>query len=98
MVTTDKVYRNINSGRSFVETDALQGKDPYSTSKLGTESAVAAWQQIAKVSGGPKIILVRAGNVIGDGDWAEIRLLPDPIRGFMSGEPINIRNPHSTRP
>ena len=98
VVTTDKVYRNDNSGRPFVETDPLAGKDPYSASKVGTESVVAAWQQIAKVSGGPKIISVRAGNVIGGGDWADTRLLPDLIRGFMSGEPINIRNPQSTRP
>ena len=98
VVTTDKVYRNDNSRQAFVETDSLAGKDPYSASKVGTESVVAAWQHIAKVSGGPKIISVRAGNVIGGGDWAENRLLPDLIRSFMSGEPINIRNPHSTRP
>lgn len=98
VVTTDKVYRNDNSGPAFMETDPLAGKDPYSASKVGTESVVAAWQQIAKVSGGPKVISVRAGNVIGGGDWAENRLIPDLIRGFMSGEPIQIRNPESTRP
>lgn len=97
-VTTDKVYRNDNSGRPFVETDALAGKDPYSASKVGTESAVAAWQQIAKVSGGPRVTSVRAGNVIGGGDWAENRLIPDLVRGFASGQPIQIRNPESTRP
>ena len=52
VVTTDKVYRNDNSGKAFVETDPLEGKDPYSASKVGTEAVVAAWQQIAKVSGG----------------------------------------------
>lgn len=98
VITTDKVYRNDNSGNSFVETDALAGKDPYSASKVGTESVVAAWQQISKVYGGPKIISVRAGNVIGGGDWAESRLLPDLIRGFISGEVTSIRNPQSTRP
>ena len=98
VVTTDKVYRNDNSGRPFVETDALAGKDPYSASKVGTESAVAAWQQISKVSGGPKVVSVRAGNVIGGGDWAENRLIPDLVRGFASGESIEIRNPGSTRP
>lgn len=97
-VTTDKVYRNDNSGRPFVETDALAGKDPYSASKVGTESAVAAWQHIAKVTGGPKVMSVRAGNVIGGGDWAENRLIPDLVRGFASGESIQIRNPESTRP
>lgn len=98
VVTTDKVYRNDNSGGAFTESDALAGKDPYSASKVGTESAVAAWQQIWKVSGGPKVIAVRAGNVIGGGDWAENRLLPDLIRGFARGAAITIRNPESTRP
>lgn len=98
IITTDKVYRNDNSGRPFTESDALAGKDPYSASKVGTESAVAAWQQISKVSGGPKVVSVRAGNVIGGGDWAANRLIPDLVRGFVSGDPIQIRNPDSTRP
>jgi CDP-glucose 4,6-dehydratase len=98
VVTTDKVYRNDNSGRAFVETDPLEGKDPYSASKVGTEAVVAAWQQISKVSGGPKVVSVRAGNVIGGGDFAEHRIIPDLIRGVISGEPVEIRNPHSTRP
>jgi CDP-glucose 4,6-dehydratase len=98
VVTTDKVYRNENTGRAFIETDALAGKDPYSASKVGTESAVAAWQQISKVSGGPSVVSVRAGNVIGGGDWAENRLIPDLVRGFASGKPVQIRNPESTRP
>jgi CDP-glucose 4,6-dehydratase len=98
VVTTDKVYRNDNSGLKFRESDALAGKDPYSASKVGTESAVAAWQQISKISGGPKVIAVRAGNVIGGGDWAENRLIPDLIRGFTSNSPVEVRNPRSTRP
>jgi CDP-glucose 4,6-dehydratase len=98
VVTTDKVYRNDNSGRPFVETDPLAGKDPYSASKVGTESVVAAWQQIATVSGGPNVVSVRAGNVIGGGDFAENRIVPDLIRGIMSGTPVEIRNPESTRP
>jgi CDP-glucose 4,6-dehydratase len=98
VVTTDKVYRNNNSGRAFIETDPLEGKDPYSASKVGTESVVAAWQQIARVSGGPKIISVRAGNVIGGGDFAQDRLIPDLVRGAISGKSVQIRNPNSTRP
>jgi CDP-glucose 4,6-dehydratase len=98
VVTTDKVYRNDNSGRAFVETDPLEGKDPYSASKVGTEAVVAAWQQIEKVSGGPKVLSVRAGNVIGGGDFAVNRIIPDLIRGVMSGKPVEIRNPQSTRP
>jgi len=98
VVTTDKVYRNDNSGRAFVETDPLEGKDPYSASKVGTESVVAAWQQISKASGGPRVVSVRAGNVIGGGDFAENRIIPDLIRGVMMGKPVQIRNPDSTRP
>jgi CDP-glucose 4,6-dehydratase len=98
VVTTDKVYRNDNSGRAFIESDPLEGKDPYSASKVGTESVVAAWQQIAKVSGGPKVISVRAGNVIGGGDFAENRIVPDLVRGVMEGKSVEIRNPSSTRP
>jgi CDP-glucose 4,6-dehydratase len=98
VVTTDKVYRNNNSGRAFVEGDPLEGKDPYSSSKVGAEAAVSAWQQIQKVSGGPKVVSVRAGNVIGGGDWAQNRLIPDLIRGFISTKTVEIRNPTSTRP
>jgi CDP-glucose 4,6-dehydratase len=98
VVTTDKVYRNDNSGRAFVESDPLEGKDPYSASKVGTEAVVAAWQQISSVSGGPRVVSVRAGNVIGGGDFAENRIIPDLIRGVMSRTPVKIRNPSSTRP
>lgn len=65
---------------------------------MGTEAVVAAWQQISKVSGGPSIGSVRAGNVIGGGDFASDRLFPDIIRGAISGDPIEIRNPNSSRP
>ena len=98
VVTTDKVYRNDNSGRAFIETDPLQGKDPYSASKVGSEAVVTAWQQISLVSGGPRVISVRAGNVIGGGDFAKNRLIPDLIRGCISGEVVEIRNPKSNRP
>ena len=98
IVTTDKVYRNDNSGRAFIESDPLEGKDPYSASKVGTEAVVAAWQQIAKVSGGPKVISVRAGNVIGGGDFAKDRIIPDLLRSAINGKPVEIRNPESTRP
>jgi CDP-glucose 4,6-dehydratase len=98
VVTTDKVYKNDNLGRAFIESDPLEGKDPYSASKVGTEAVVAAWQQIAKVSGGPKVVSVRAGNVIGGGDFAANRIIPDLIRGVMTGNSVEIRNPSSTRP
>jgi CDP-glucose 4,6-dehydratase len=98
VVTTDKVYRNDNSGRAFIESDPLEGKDPYSASKVATEAVVAAWQQIAKVSGGPRIVSVRAGNVIGGGDFAKNRIIPDLINGVMQRKIVEIRNPESVRP
>ncbi len=98
IVTTDKVYRNDESSKPFTESDPLEGKDPYSASKVGTEAVVKAWQQISNISGGPKIVSVRAGNVIGGGDYAKNRLLPDIIRSYQSGEVLHIRNPSSIRP
>lgn len=98
VVTTDKVYRNNNSGHLFKEEDPLEGKDPYSASKVGTESVVTAWQQIAQIQGGPKLLSVRAGNVIGGGDFADDRLIPDLVRGLLMGNSVKIRNPKSTRP
>ena len=98
VITTDKVYRNDNSGRRFVENDPLEGKDPYSASKVATEAVVAAWQQIGRIKPSPMLISVRAGNVIGGGDWAADRLIPDLVKGFASSSKIEIRNPNSSRP
>ena len=98
VITTDKVYQNDNSGRRFVESDPLEGKDPYSASKVAAEAVCAAWQQISKISGGPKVLVARAGNVIGGGDFAKNRLIPDVIRAVSLGHPIKIRNPLATRP
>lgn len=98
VITTDKVYENDNSGKRFEESDSLSGKDPYSASKVGTEAAVAAWRQLRKYSSGPTICSLRAGNVIGGGDFAESRLLPDLIKGFSAKKIVEIRNASSTRP
>lgn len=98
VITTDKVYANNNSGRKFIESDPLFGKDPYSASKVATESVVSAWQQIRKISSGPLITAFRAGNVIGGGDQAENRLLPDLVKGFIQERTVEIRNGKSTRP
>ena len=97
-VTTDKVYRNDNLERRFIESDPLGGKDPYSASKVASEAAVSAWQQISRVENGTQITSVRAGNVIGGGDWSKNRLMPDSIRSLSANESILLRNPHSTRP
>ena len=97
-VTTDKVYRNTNEGIDFVESDPLQGHDPYSASKVASESAVDVWRKIAQQSNGPQIVSLRAGNVIGGGDWSQNRLIPDLVRGFSKPEIVEIRSPNSTRP
>ena len=98
VITTDKVYKNQSTGQRFQEEDALGGKDPYSASKVGTESVVSAWKQISQVSGGTLMHSVRAGNVIGGGDAAENRLLPDVIRSIKNEKLLEIRSPKSTRP
>ena len=98
VATTDKVYLNANLGNSFKEDSPLGGKDPYSASKVGTEQVVNAWQQISKLHNGPRIVSMRAGNVIGGGDFANDRLLPDLIRASLFNMPTEIRNPDSTRP
>ena len=98
VITTDKVYRNNNSGRRFVESDPLEGKDPYSASKVAAEAVCASWQQISNISGGPKVIVARAGNVIGGGDFAKDRLLPDVIRAVLKDESLVLRKPKATRP
>jgi CDP-glucose 4,6-dehydratase len=98
IVTSDKVYRNNDSGHAYLESDPLEGKDPYSASKVATEAVVSAWQQISRSSAGPAVISVRAGNVIGGGDFSSDRIIPDLIRAVIIKQEIKIRNPRSTRP
>ena len=98
IVTTDKVYKNSENGVKFKEDDPLEGKDPYSASKVAAESVVKAWQNISKMNSSAPIITLRAGNVIGGGDMAENRLIPDLIRAIKNDGEIQIRNSNSTRP
>jgi CDP-glucose 4,6-dehydratase len=99
MVTTDKVYLNREWVHAYRENDSLGGHDPYSASKAGAEIAVASWRQAFCAPGGTLAIAsARAGNVIGGGDWAEDRLVPDLIRALQAGQPVNIRNPDAKRP
>jgi len=98
VVTTDKVYKNNDSGVPFVENDALEGHDPYSSSKVATESVVTAWQVISGLSNSPKVFSARSGNVIGGGDISKDRLLADLVKGWLSHKIVFIRNPSSTRP
>jgi CDP-glucose 4,6-dehydratase len=98
VATTDKVYRNDELGRRFLESDPLSGKDPYSASKVGSEAAVSAWRTISSLQQGPPIVSVRAGNVIGGGDFAKDRLIPDAIRDIFFNVPLKIRSMNSSRP
>lgn len=98
-ITTDKVYRNREWDFGYREADALGGHDPYSSSKAAAELAIASWSQSFRdESIGLRLASVRAGNVIGGGDWAQDRLVPDAIRALQEGKPIRVRNPHATRP
>ena len=96
--TTDKVYRNEDTGRRFVENDPLEGIDPYSASKVAVEAVIKSWQNIYESESNIRLIAARAGNVIGGGDFAENRLIPDCIRSHINDQSLRIRNPDSTRP
>ncbi len=98
VVTSDKVYANDGSGRPFVETDMLGGKDPYSNSKACTELVCQSYRDSFFEGRDVRLATVRAGNVIGGGDWSKDRLIPDFIRAFESGEPILLRYPDAVRP
>ncbi len=98
VVTTDKVYRNTGSGQRFGEEAVLGGHDPYSASKAATELVVEAYRASFLYAAGIRVATARAGNVIGGGDWAENRILPDLIRALIADRPIDIRNPSAVRP
>ena len=95
VVTTDKVYRNINQVAGYVESDPLGGFDPYSTSKAMADLLTQSW--ISSFPGTPTTI-VRAGNVIGGGDVSKDRLMPDLISAYMNNEVPTLRYPDSVRP
>jgi CDP-glucose 4,6-dehydratase len=100
IVTTDKCYENREHGLPYREEDHLGGRDPYSSSKAMAEILTAAYRQSYFESGDSpiRIATARAGNVIGGGDWAEDRIVPDCIRALEKGAPIAVRNPRATRP
>lgn len=97
IATTDKVYQNIDNDKPFRETDALGGKDPYSASKAAAEIVVASLASICNPRKIP-ITTVRAGNVIGGGDWGKDRLVPDLVNALSSNRTMMIRNINATRP
>lgn len=99
VVTSDKCYENSRDGHAFREEDALGGRDPYSSSKACVELVASAYRSsFFSSNGGPHIASVRAGNVIGGGDWSVDRLVPDLVRAFRAGNPAVIRHPDATRP
>jgi CDP-glucose 4,6-dehydratase len=98
VVTSDKVYRNDESGQSFRENDPLGGDDPYSASKACQELVSHAYASSYWSEGLPVLGTARAGNVVGGGDWSADRLLPDIFRALAAGEPLIVRNPRARRP
>jgi CDP-glucose 4,6-dehydratase len=95
VITTDKVYKNKNLLRGYVESDELGGHDPYSSSKAAADIATQSW---AASYDAKNISIARAGNVVGGGDWATDRLIPDLARSFAGGSTAKIRYPNSIRP
>lgn len=101
-VTTDKVYLNRERAEGYREDEELKGYDPYSNSKSCSELVTYSYKNAYFAGGNGKLVLpvstLRAGNVIGGGDFAKDRILPDCVRAAITGKPIAVRNPHSTRP
>jgi len=98
VMTSDKCYANDESGRPLKESDSLGGFDPYSSSKACAEIITASYRNSFLREVCVPVATVRAGNVIGGGDWAADRLLPDIVRAFAAGQPASIRHPEATRP
>lgn len=97
-VTTDKVYRNNEWDKGYVETDYLDGYDPYSNSKSCSELVTHSYYQSFLKDMDIRVSTCRAGNVIGGGDFAKDRIIPDCVRAAGKKEDIIVRNPYSTRP
>ncbi len=97
-VTTDKCYENREWVWPYRENEALGGYDPYSSSKACSELVTAAYRQSFLGAAGVQVATARAGNVIGGGDWAKDRLIPDFLRSMDAGTPISIRSPGAIRP
>ena len=100
MVTTDKVYKNKEWLYGYREVDQLGGIDPYSASKSAAEIAIASWRFSFSASEGNDLRIgsVRSGNVIGGGDWATNRIIPDSMRALLNNQKVIVRNPLSRRP
>jgi CDP-glucose 4,6-dehydratase len=95
VITTDKVYKNKNLLRGYTESDEVGGHDPYSSSKAAADIATQSWAASFETK---NVSIARAGNVIGGGDWAADRLIPDLVNAFANGTHASIRYPNSIRP
>jgi CDP-glucose 4,6-dehydratase len=98
MVTTDKVYRDNAGERAYAEDDPLGGHDPYSASKAACEIVIASYRDSFLAAQGAAVASARAGNVIGGGDWAEDRVIPDAVRAWQAGATLDVRRPGAVRP
>ncbi len=98
VVTTDKCYENKEWAWGYRENEPMGGRDPYSNSKGCAELVTSAYRSSFLQSSGIAVASARAGNVIGGGDWAADRLVPDILRAFEDNQPVIIRNPDATRP
>lgn len=98
MITSDKCYHNSEWTWGYRETDQLGGEDPYSGSKGCAEIIINSYRSSYLYDSHQRIASTRAGNVIGGGDWAEDRIIPDCIRAWSKGQSVVIRNPNATRP
>jgi len=97
-VTTDKVYRNLEQDAGYKENDIIDGNDPYANSKSCSELVTSTYRRAFFDPLGIPVSTCRAGNVIGGGDWAKDRIVPDCVKAAMNNEVIKIRNPSSIRP
>lgn len=95
IITTDKVYKNHNHLRGYIETDELGGDDPYSASKAAADIATQSWVKSFATS---PVAIARAGNVIGGGDWAADRIIPDLVNAYSSNQIPALRYPNAIRP
>jgi CDP-glucose 4,6-dehydratase len=99
VITTDKVYDNREDGHRYRESDPLGGYDPYSASKAAAEIVASSYRASFFAAGGKAgVATARAGNIIGGGDWAADRLVPDCLRAFAADRPVKLRYPQSVRP
>lgn len=98
VITSDKVYANAETGRAFVEGDALGGKDPYSASKAAAEIVTDSFARSYFAKGPTRVATARGGNVIGGGDFSPDRIVADIVRAALAGEETVLRHPEATRP